>query len=102
MHLDEPPVHPERTNACRQHEDRGRLFFQPPGDDIRRGRAHGLVVREDPRPHSSETTFLALGIWGAAMLNSVTPSSTSLGISSGSPAASPHTPTGMPAALAAS
>src|SRR5215203_1720364 len=102
VNLDEPPVHPERSSACRQHEDRGRLFFQPPGDDVRRGRAHGLVVREDARPHSSEMTFLALGIWGAAMLNSVTPSSTSLGIISGSPAASPHTPTGMPAAPAAS
>src|SRR5215212_5802054 len=102
MHLDEPPVHPERSNACWQHEDRGRLFFQFPGDDVRHGHAHGLVVREYTRPHSSETTFLALGIWGAAMLNSVTPSSTSLGIISGSPAASPHTPTGMPAALAAS
>src|SRR5919112_2525916 len=102
MHLDEPPVHPERSNSCWQHEDRGRLFFQSPGDDVRHGRADALVVGEDARPHSSETTFLALGIWGAAMLNSVTPSSTSLGIISGSPAASPHTPTGMPAALAAS
>src|SRR5215213_6972408 len=102
MHLDEPPVHPERSNACWQHEDRGRLFFQLPGDDVRHGHAHGLVVRVDARLHCSETTFLALGIWGAAMLNSVTPSSTSLGIISGSPAASPHTPTGMPAELAAS
>src|SRR5215210_3737082 len=102
MHLDEPPVHPERGNACWQHKDRGRPFFQPPGDDVRHGRAYGLVVWDDARPHSSETTFLALGIWGAAMLNSVTPSSTSLGIISGSPAASPHTPTWIPAALAAS
>src|ERR671910_3741195 len=102
MHLDEPPVHPERSNACWQHEDRGRLFFQPPGDDVRRGRANGLVVREDARPHNSEMTFLALGIWGAAMLNSVTPSSTRVGIISGSPAASPQTPTWMLAALAAS
>src|SRR5215211_1029199 len=102
VHLDEPPVHPEWGYSRWQHEYQGRLFFQPPGDDVRRGRANGLVVREDARPHSSDTTFLALGIWGAAMLNSVTPSSTSLGIISGSPAASPHTPTGMPAALAAS
>ena len=36
------------------------------------------------------------------MLNSVTPSSTSFGIISGSPAASPHTPTCILAALAAS
>src|SRR5829696_9929876 len=102
MHLDKPPVHPERSDACWQHEDRGWLFFQPPGEDVRRRRANGLVVREDARPHSSEMTILARGIWGAAMLNSVTPSSTSFGIISGSPAASPHTPTWIPAALAAS
>src|SRR5215210_3893880 len=101
VHLDEPPVHPERGGAGGQHKDRGRLFPQPAGDDVRCGRAHGLVVGVDARPHSSETTFLALGIWGAAMLNSVTPRSMSFGIISGSPAASPHTPTGMPAALAA-
>src|SRR5688572_9718438 len=102
MHLDEPPVHPERSNACWQHEDRGRLFFQPPGDDVRRRRANGFVVREDARPHSSEMTILARGIWGAAMLNSVTPSSTSFGIISGSPAASWHTPTSIPGACGAS
>src|ERR671912_1444787 len=102
MHLDEPPVHPERSNACWQHEYRGRLFFQPPGDDVRRRRANGLVVREDARPHSSEMTFLARGIWGAAMLNSVTPSSTSLEIISGSPAPSPPTPTWIPPPPAAS
>src|SRR5918993_4801539 len=101
VHLDEPPVHPEWGDAGWQHEDGGGLFFQSPGDDVRHGHAKGLVVGKDARPHSSETTFLALGIWGAAMLNSVTPSSMSFGIIFGSPAASPHTPTGMPAARAA-
>ena len=52
--------------------------------------------------YSSETIFLALGMDGALMLSSVTPSSMSFGIRAGSPAASPHTPTQIPAFRAAS
>jgi hypothetical protein len=53
-------------------------------------------------PYSSETIFFALGMEGALMLNSVTPSSMSFGIMAGSPAASPHIPTQIPASRAAS
>src|SRR5215216_6334089 len=100
--LDEPPVHPEGGNARGQHKDRARLFLQPLRDNVSHGRAHGLVVGENTGPHSPETIFLARGMEGAPMLNSVTPSSMSFGIISGSPAASPHTPTGMPTSFAAS
>src|SRR5215210_7944696 len=102
MHLDEPPVHPERRRPRWQQEDRRWLFPEPLRDGIRDSRAHGLVVGKDVRSHNSETIFLARGIEGAPMLNSVTPRSTSFGIISGSPAASPHTPTGIPASIAAS
>src|SRR5215207_566847 len=53
-------------------------------------------------PYSSETIFFALGMEGALIESSVTPSSMSFGIMAGSPAASPHIPTQIPASRAAS
>src|SRR5829696_8169038 len=102
MHPDEPPVHPQRGRPGGQHKDRGWHFLEPIHDGVRDGSAHGLVVGKDVRPHNSETIFLARGMEGAPMLNSVTPKSTSFGIIPGSPAASPHTPTWIPESLAAS
>ena len=51
--------------------------------------------------YTLETTFFALGMDGALMESSVTPRSMSLGMSAGSAAASPQTPTQMPASSAA-
>src|SRR5919107_3274985 len=51
VHLDEAAIHPEWCCARWQHEDRGGLLFEPACDDVGCGRAHSLVIREDPRVH---------------------------------------------------